>query len=185
MSSPAPQNSTPGPSNQGGSNSGAADNSNKPSTPTTTNPTGNNDKQQSQPPTPQQQQQQQPPQQQQQPQQSQQQQPPQQQQQKPSAANLPSQDDLDKIVASYLQKKGYKATGSIFARESSGNTLSLEDLSKVLTSSGAATQPGSSHVTKYKDVEEGDPDAYNISYRNLREWIEKSLDWYKVKKKKK
>ncbi|KAG2215866.1 hypothetical protein INT45_006353 [Circinella minor] len=171
MSSPAPPNSTPGPSNQGGSNSGAADN--KQSTPTAaTNTTGNNnnDKQQSQqqtqPPTPQQQQQQ--------PQQQQQQ-----QQQKPSAANLPSQDDLDKIVASYLQKKGYKATGSIFARESSGNTLSLEELSKVLTSSGAATQPGSSHVTKYKDVEEGDPDAYNISYRNLREWIEKSLDWYK------
>ncbi|KAI9250494.1 WD40-repeat-containing domain protein [Phascolomyces articulosus] len=176
MSSPAPQNSTPGPSNQGNAvdNSNNNNNNSKQTTPNaTTGGTTNNNN------TSDQQQQSQPQSQQQQPPQQQQQQPTQPAQQKPSAANLPSQDDLDKIVASYLQKKGYKATGTIFARESSGNTLSLEELSKVLTSSGAAAQPGSSHVSKYKDVEEGDPDAYNVSYRNLREWIEKSLDWYK------
>ncbi|KAI8140498.1 WD40-repeat-containing domain protein [Fennellomyces sp. T-0311] len=93
-----------------------------------------------------------------------------------SAANLPSPADLDKIVASYLQKKGYKATETIFAREVGGSTVSLDDLSQILASSGGAA---SSHVFKYKDAEEGDPDAYNVSYRNLREWIEKSLDWYK------
>ncbi|OAD69198.1 hypothetical protein PHYBLDRAFT_1237, partial [Phycomyces blakesleeanus NRRL 1555(-)] len=80
-----------------------------------------------------------------------------------SLANLPSQADLDKIVASYLQKKGYKATEAIFLRESGGNTQSLEEI----------------HVLKYKDAEQGDPDAYNVSYKSLREWIENSLDWYK------
>lgn len=36
-----------------------------------------------------------------------------------------------------------------------------------------------SHILKYKDAD-SDPDAYSVSYRNLREWIENSLDWYKV-----
>ncbi|KAG0175245.1 Transcription initiation factor TFIID subunit 5 [Apophysomyces sp. BC1034] len=92
-----------------------------------------------------------------------------------SQTNL-SQADLDKIVASYLQKKGYKATEAIFLRESGGNTMSLDEFSQVFTPSEGQTVP---HVLKYKDAEQGDPDAYDISYRNLREWIEKSLDWYK------
>lgn len=85
------------------------------------------------------------------------------------ASNLPSQADIDKIVASYLQKKGYKATEAMFLRELGGNTLSLEEMQQELAP-----------ILKYKDAEEGDPDAYNVSYRNLREWIENSLDWYKV-----
>ncbi|KAI9311313.1 WD40-repeat-containing domain protein [Dichotomocladium elegans] len=128
------------------------------------------------------------PSQQQQPQQQQQQQHQQQQQQQqqpptsagdpqrgsPGLTNLPSQADLDKIVASYLQKKGYKATEAIFKKELGGATLSLEELSKELASSG---KPISTNVLKY--AEEGDPNAYIISYRSLREWIENSLDWYK------
>ncbi|KAI9482612.1 WD40-repeat-containing domain protein [Zychaea mexicana] len=177
MSSPAPQqNATPGPSsNQGGGAGGADNKQSNNGVGSSSSGGGDQSSQQQPPPTPTQTQQQQ-------------------QQQRPSAANLPSQDDLDKIVASYLQKKGYKATGTIFAREASGNTLSLEELSQVLASSGGAAAAaaaatsasgsgnngGASHVFKYKDAEEGDPDAYNVSYRNLREWIEKSLDWYKV-----
>ncbi|KAL0080985.1 WD40-repeat-containing domain protein [Phycomyces blakesleeanus] len=43
----------------------------------------------------------------------------------------------------------------------------------------ADTKSVPSHVLKYKDAEQGDPDAYNVSYKSLREWIENSLDWYK------
>lgn len=93
----------------------------------------------------------------------------------PALSNLPSQADIDKIVASYLQKKGYKATEAIFMKELSGSTLSLDQLSQELASSNKSY---GDQVLKYG--EEGDPNAYSVSYRSLREWIENSLDWYKV-----
>ncbi|ORZ01457.1 WD40-repeat-containing domain protein [Syncephalastrum racemosum] len=88
---------------------------------------------------------------------------------------MPSTQDIDKIVASYLQKKGYRATEAMFQRELGGNTVSLDDLSKDLP----ANRSMPSHILRYKDGQEGEPDAYDVSYRNLREWIENSLDWYK------
>lgn len=93
----------------------------------------------------------------------------------PALTNLPSQADIDKIVASYLQKKGYKATEAIFMKELSGSTLSLDQLSQELASSDKSY---GNQVLKYG--EEGDPNAYSVSYRSLRKWIESSLDWYKV-----
>ncbi|CDH56267.1 transcription initiation factor tfiid subunit 5 [Lichtheimia corymbifera JMRC:FSU:9682] len=92
----------------------------------------------------------------------------------PALTNLPSQADIDKIVASYLQKKGYKATEAIFMKELSGSTLSLDQLSQELASSDKSY---GNQVLKYG--EEGDPNAYSVSYRSLRKWIESSLDWYK------
>lgn len=91
-------------------------------------------------------------------------------------SNLPSQADLDKIVASYLQKKGYKATEATFLKELGGNTVTFEEIMQELASAGKSVP---SHILKYKDAD-SDPDAYSVSYRNLREWIENSLDWYKV-----
>lgn len=93
-----------------------------------------------------------------------------------SLSAMPSTQDIDKIVASYLQKKGYRATEAMFQRELGGNVVSLDDLSKDLPANRAMP----SHILRYKDGQEGEPDAYDVSYRNLREWIENSLDWYKV-----
>jgi transcription initiation factor TFIID subunit 5 len=125
-----------------------------------------------------------------------------------SATHTPA--DIDKMVASYLQKKGYKATEAIFSRESKGEAVSVEDVQPksndlMTTTTTTSTTDGQKNVNKTADsakptspslgnedqeMEEanaqsdqasgGDPDIYDISYKSLREWIENSLDWYKV-----
>lgn len=116
----------------------------------------------------------------------------------------PSPGEIDKMVASYLQKKGYKATEAIFARESKGDVVSLEDVgegskkenntlpevnNKVNTKTTedvdqvmeeSSTTPSE---TTHDTIEQEDLDVYDVSYKSLREWIENSLDWYKVNKK--
>lgn len=124
------------------------------------------------------------------------------------AGASPSPADIDKMVASYLQKKGYKATEAIFIRESNGDTVSLEDVGEgAKKKENTATTTTTTTTTKDDTVpttkptttdtsnvvepekkeestsEPGDPDAYHVSYKSLRQWIENSLDWYKVKKK--
>jgi transcription initiation factor TFIID subunit 5 len=112
----------------------------------------------------------------------------------------PSPADIDKMVASYLQKKGYKATEAIFARESKGDTVSLEDVGESVkieldtanekekvhvdqVMEDATTTSSSSQVPQplEQTQQSGDSDVYDVSYKSLREWIENSLDWYKVK----
>lgn len=98
----------------------------------------------------------------------------------------PSPGEIDNMVASYLQKKGYKATEAIFARESKGDTVSLDDLGdsiKKETGAKASNAENNSKVDQVMDEAENnqdDLDVYDISYKSLREWIENSLDWYKV-----
>lgn len=87
--------------------------------------------------------------------------------------------DIDKMVASYLQKKGYKATEIIFARESKGETIPLDALNQKAENNSNSRD--SDEVMVELDKHSGeDPDVYDVSYKNLREWIENSLDWYKV-----
>lgn len=102
----------------------------------------------------------------------------------------PSPGEIDNMVASYLQKKGYKATEAIFARESKGDIVSLDDLGdgiKKETGAKASTVENNSKVDGSGDQvmdeaesNQDDLDVYDISYKSLREWIENSLDWYKV-----
>ncbi|GAA5796577.1 hypothetical protein HPULCUR_001950 [Helicostylum pulchrum] len=118
----------------------------------------------------------------------------------PATGASPSPADIDKMVASYLQKKGYKATEAIFIRESKGDTVSLEDVGEgvkkkentteqeILPPNNETTEPAAATATVAAEPEEkkkesssepGDPDAYHVSYKSLRQWIENSLDWYK------
>lgn len=115
----------------------------------------------------------------------------------PAAGASPSPADIDKMVASYLQKKGYKATEAIFARESKGDAVSLEDVGEGVNKKENTTTEHTdesmtnkmAEVTSVADSEKktmqettsGDPDSYHVSYKSLRQWIENSLDWYKVK----
>lgn len=101
-----------------------------------------------------------------------------------SATHTPA--DIDKMVASYLQKKGYKATEVIFSRESKGETVPVDD---VLTPKATITKQPETIIDTDQVMDEvqvtesaasGDPDVYDVSYKSLREWIENSLDWYKV-----
>lgn len=125
----------------------------------------------------------------------------------PATGASPSPADIDKMVASYLQKKGYKATEAIFIRESKGDTVSLEDVGEGVKkkentteqeslppnnkTTAPATAAASATVVvaaaaepeekkKESSSKPGDPDAYHVSYKSLRQWIENSLDWYKV-----
>lgn len=112
--------------------------------------------------------------------------------QAPAQQVQPSPGEIDNMVASYLQKKGYKATEAIFARESKGDIVSLDDLGDgIKKETGAKALPlenkvdgSGDHVmdeATSKDSSQDDLDVYDISYKSLREWIENSLDWYKVK----
>ncbi|KAG2234825.1 hypothetical protein INT48_006742 [Thamnidium elegans] len=98
----------------------------------------------------------------------------------PATGASPSPADIDKMVASYLQKKGYKATEAIFIRESKGDTVSLEDVgegakkkenttekealppnNKITEAAAPAAEP--EEKKKESSSEPGDPDAYHVT----------------------
>ncbi|ORX60557.1 WD40 repeat-like protein [Hesseltinella vesiculosa] len=76
----------------------------------------------------------------------------------------PSSADIGQVFLSYLKSKGYKNTEAILFKEMNG-----------LPTSDIYQQLDQTHDSQNDD----DPITYDISYRNLREWIENSLDWYK------
>ncbi|KAG2177933.1 hypothetical protein INT43_003180 [Umbelopsis isabellina] len=93
------------------------------------------------------------------------------------AANTHSSQELDHIVAQYLQKKGYRQTEAMLRREASSKTIPLSEMSSKFRPQDDPSL--SDHVLFYSEAEAGNPDAYDISYKSLRGWIENSLDWYK------
>lgn len=97
--------------------------------------------------------------------------------------------NIDKMLVSYLQTKGFRATEAIFLRELRGETVSLQDASAINKADTTQQQQQSEVMVQgeeeQEEDEEEDPDMYGVSYNSLREWIENSLDWYKVRLKKK
>jgi LisH len=89
-----------------------------------------------------------------------------------------SSQELDHIVAQYLQKKGYRQTEAMLRREANSKTIPLSEMSSRFRPQDDPSM--SDHVLFYSEAEAGNPDAYDISYKSLRGWIENSLDWYKV-----
>ncbi|KAI9306086.1 WD40-repeat-containing domain protein [Cunninghamella echinulata] len=116
--------------------------------------------------------------------------------------------ELDNVFASYLQKKGYKATEAVFLKEMKGLPIESPNTSTYGNNSeeknAAATTNNNSNnnnnnendndtnmeeisttnttVSKATNINNGnneDPVTYDMSYKSLREWIENSLDWYK------
>ncbi|KAI8969049.1 WD40-repeat-containing domain protein [Mycotypha africana] len=87
------------------------------------------------------------------------------------------------MVASYLQKKGYKATEAIFSREAKGEKISLDDIlgekSTNIKDEQQEADTSADSKQHQEEEEEEDPELYDLNYKNLREWIENSLDWYK------
>ncbi|GAB5585488.1 Transcription initiation factor TFIID subunit 5 [Umbelopsis nana] len=88
-----------------------------------------------------------------------------------------SAQELDHIVAQYLQKKGYTQTEAMLRREAASKTIPLSEMSNRFRPQDDPSL--SDHVLFYSEAEAGNPDAYDISYKSLRGWIENSLDWYK------
>ncbi|KAI8360745.1 WD40-repeat-containing domain protein [Choanephora cucurbitarum] len=104
-----------------------------------------------------------------------------------AAAATHSATDIDNMVASYLQKKGYKATEAIFLRESKGEKVPVDIVDRPAEKKEETQEKRAEEQTTVDEQEqeqeveeeEDSPDAYGLSYKSLREWIENSLDWYK------
>ncbi|CAO3702378.1 unnamed protein product [Rhizopus stolonifer] len=101
-----------------------------------------------------------------------------------SVENAPP--DIDKMLVSYLQKKGFHSTEAIFLRELRGESVSLQNTNDIKQESTqqqqypeiAPTQATTTTVEEDEDEEEEDeedPDMYSVSYNSLREWIKTRL----------
>ncbi|ORY00702.1 WD40 repeat-like protein [Basidiobolus meristosporus CBS 931.73] len=84
--------------------------------------------------------------------------------------------DADKVVLSYLSKKGYRQTETMLRHEAKVQSLN-ELVATDFTSQDEASVPD--YLLFYNEAEQGNPDAYGDSYLSLRRWIENSLDLYK------
>lgn len=84
-------------------------------------------------------------------------------------------EDLDKIVMVYLDKKGYTQTSDVLRKEA-GN-IPLHEV--VYRDSVESATEVNSHILFY-NVAENDANVYESSYTKLENWISGSLDKYKV-----
>ncbi|CAO3591016.1 unnamed protein product [Absidia cylindrospora] len=113
---------------------------------------------------------------------------------------LPSANDLQKVITAYFERKGYTSANLASLRDTSGNTMTMEQLVHYVrtnlgknrddnqtTTATAATfsSPLIQHFLTNSDndgVQDdlfGDPDAYTTNYQQLREWINSALHVYK------
>ena len=76
------------------------------------------------------------------------------------------------LILSYLVHKGYKQTEAMFRQESTRNH-SIDQNNDTLT-------PIFLNYSNYSNYSNINPDIYKQSYSLLRDWIEQSLDKFKV-----
>lgn len=110
------------------------------------------------------------------------------------AMHQPTSSDLQKIITTYFERKGYPPANLASLRDASGNTISMEQLAQYIKAN-YSKDSGSNHPSTissnpvllhlldndgHEDDLYGDPDAYAASYHQLREWISNALDLYKV-----
>lgn len=91
-----------------------------------------------------------------------------------------AQEQLDRIVLRYLQKRGYKDAERALLAETKIQSLSQMALVPHLGADASI----SDHILYYNESDCG-PNALVQGYRALREWVHHSLDLYKVRGKKK
>ncbi|KAK9759486.1 Transcription initiation factor TFIID subunit 5, partial [Basidiobolus ranarum] len=91
-------------------------------------------------------------------------------------SSMTNSPDADKVVLSYLSKKGYRQTETMLRHEAKVQSLN-ELVATDFTSQDEASVPD--YLLFYNEAEQGNPDAYGDSYLSLRRWIENSLDLYK------
>ncbi|KAI9596021.1 WD40-repeat-containing domain protein [Syncephalis fuscata] len=86
-----------------------------------------------------------------------------------------NQEQIDRIVLTYLKRKGYRTAEDAFKREARLQTLG--ELSCEL-------QPGTDasitdYVLYYSQAEQSDPRVYQRSFASLLRWLDTSLDMYR------
>lgn len=103
--------------------------------------------------------------------------------------NMPSNANVNQILQTYYQKKGYNQGELAFIQQqdvtSEHNVLSLEQLTKKFSkeTESASKETLPDYIKMLKDEPQnggGNLDAPFHEYRNLREWIYNALDLYKV-----
>ncbi|PIA14010.1 WD40 repeat-like protein [Coemansia reversa NRRL 1564] len=89
---------------------------------------------------------------------------------------------VEKIVLQYLKSKGYKDAEQALREDAmlEGNDSTLGDLASAFPASEIGADASVPNwILFYNEAEQGNPDAYRQSYRELRRWIDSSLDAYK------
>ncbi|KAJ2159268.1 Transcription initiation factor TFIID subunit 5 [Coemansia sp. RSA 552] len=93
-----------------------------------------------------------------------------------------SQKQVEKIVLQYLKSKGYRNAEKALRSDATldGAETTLGDLATAFPAGEMGLDASvPDWVLFYSEAEQGNPDAYSQSYRELRRWIDSSLDVYK------
>ncbi|KAJ2818370.1 Transcription initiation factor TFIID subunit 5, partial [Coemansia erecta] len=93
-----------------------------------------------------------------------------------------SQKQVEKIVLQYLKSKGYRNAEKALREDAimDGAETTIGDLASVFPASEMGSDANVPEwVLFYSEAEQGNPDAYSQSYRELRRWTDSSLDVYK------
>lgn len=107
----------------------------------------------------------------------------------PNRLNMPSNANVNQILQSYFQKKGFSQAELAFIQQqniaSEHNVLSLEQLTKKFSAETASVQQEAlpDYIRLLKEDTHtggGDLEAPCLEYRSLREWIYNALDLYRV-----
>ncbi|KAI9471587.1 Transcription initiation factor TFIID subunit 5 [Coemansia sp. RSA 989] len=99
-----------------------------------------------------------------------------------STGRQASQKQVEKVVLQYLKSKGYKNAEKALREDATmdGMETTLGDLASAFPANEMGSDASVPEwVMFYSEAEQGNPDAYSQSYRELRRWIDSSLDIYK------
>ncbi|KAI8068048.1 WD40-repeat-containing domain protein [Gongronella butleri] len=102
----------------------------------------------------------------------------------PPAQGAPSAQDLQQLVNTYFERKGYKKQDLAYLRDASGNTVSMEQLlvylKTKLANRPASANPLLHHIASTERPQDLlDPNAHQEHYAQFRDWVHRGLDEYK------
>ncbi|KAI8644361.1 WD40-repeat-containing domain protein [Parasitella parasitica] len=107
----------------------------------------------------------------------------------PNRLNMPSNANVNQMLQTYFQKKGFNQAELAFIQQQSvaseHNVLSLEQLAKKFNAEtgSASSETLPDYIKMLRDDPHsgaGDLDAPFLEYQSLREWIHSALDLYKT-----
>ncbi|KAJ1830579.1 Transcription initiation factor TFIID subunit 5, partial [Coemansia sp. RSA 2708] len=93
-----------------------------------------------------------------------------------------SKKQVEKVVLQYLKSKGYRNAEKALREDATldGAEITISDLASAFPANEIGADANVPEwVLFYSEAEQGNPDAYSQSYRELRRWIDSSLDVYK------
>ena len=88
------------------------------------------------------------------------------------------EEQFQHVVLKYLREKGYRGAEQAFRQESRVQTLDEMALSRAI---GEGHVGSVSNAVYLYGTADSDPARYPESFRRLRDWVDSSLDLYKVR----